>query len=186
MSNLDPRAQRSREALLEAAIDVLLSNPLATLSEIAIYAGVGRATLYRHFETREQLLMTLANQCLEETEAKCKYIEDDGLIGRHALEAIFKEVIKLGKKYKFLLSLWQYVEQNKDFRKIYEDQLARLEQRIIEAKHAGDIKETVPSKWAVILFDSFLYATWTAMDYTECDMDEAIDLAIDNYFNGIS
>ena len=186
MSKLDPRAQRSREALMEAAIVVLLDNPLAALSEIAIFAGVGRATLYRHFETRDQMLVALATQCLDETETRCAYIEEDGLTGRQALEAIFKEVIKLGNKYRFLLSLWQHVEQNSEIKKIYGEQLARLQQRVVEAKKAGEIKKSVPDKWAVILFDSFLYATWTALDYTELDQDKTIELAIDNYFNGIS
>jgi TetR/AcrR family transcriptional repressor of lfrA len=54
-----PRA-RTRKAILEAAMTVLVENPAAALSDIATAAGVGRSTLHRHYPERSDLIRALA------------------------------------------------------------------------------------------------------------------------------
>ena len=49
-------ADRSVQAILEAALEALASDPDASMAEIARRAGVVRATIYAHFPTREALL----------------------------------------------------------------------------------------------------------------------------------
>src|SRR5256886_6103189 len=55
---IDPRAARSREAILAAAYDLLArEGPGAiTHQRVAQQAGVGRATVYRHWASPEDLL----------------------------------------------------------------------------------------------------------------------------------
>jgi TetR/AcrR family transcriptional repressor of mexCD-oprJ operon len=48
--------QRTRRAILDAAARVLGQRSDAGMADIAEEAGVGRATLYRHFPTRESLI----------------------------------------------------------------------------------------------------------------------------------
>ncbi|HEY1968644.1 MAG TPA: helix-turn-helix domain-containing protein [Pseudonocardia sp.] len=56
LSSLRSDAQRNRLLLLEAAAEVLREQGLdASLDEISRRAGVGNATLYRHFPNREKL-----------------------------------------------------------------------------------------------------------------------------------
>jgi AcrR family transcriptional regulator len=50
-------AQRNRDAILVAALDALTESPEASLNAIAKRAGVANATLYRHFPTREDLVL---------------------------------------------------------------------------------------------------------------------------------
>lgn len=49
-------ADRSVQAILDAALAALASDPEASMAEIARRAGVVRATIYAHFPTRESLL----------------------------------------------------------------------------------------------------------------------------------
>jgi TetR/AcrR family transcriptional regulator, mexCD-oprJ operon repressor len=49
-------ADRSVQAILEAALDALAGDPDASMAEIARRAGVVRATIYAHFPTRDALL----------------------------------------------------------------------------------------------------------------------------------
>jgi AcrR family transcriptional regulator len=50
-------ARRNRDAILAAALVALTESPDASLNAIAKRAGVANATLYRHFPTREALVL---------------------------------------------------------------------------------------------------------------------------------
>ena len=50
-------ARRNRDAILAAALEALTESPGASLNAIARRAGVANATLYRHFPTREELVL---------------------------------------------------------------------------------------------------------------------------------
>jgi AcrR family transcriptional regulator len=52
-------AERNRAAILEVAHDLLAASPTASMNEIAKRAGVGAGTLYRHFPTREDLILAV-------------------------------------------------------------------------------------------------------------------------------
>jgi AcrR family transcriptional regulator len=57
------------DAILVAAREVFTENPAAGLDVIASRAGVHRATLYRHFATREALVSSLYEAYLDDAEA---------------------------------------------------------------------------------------------------------------------
>jgi AcrR family transcriptional regulator len=50
-------SRRNRDAILAAALEALTESPDASLNAIAKRAGVANATLYRHFPTREDLVL---------------------------------------------------------------------------------------------------------------------------------
>ncbi|HEY1668393.1 MAG TPA: TetR/AcrR family transcriptional regulator [Trebonia sp.] len=52
-------ADRNHAAILEVAHDLLASSPTASMNEIAKQAQVGAGTLYRHFPTREDLILAV-------------------------------------------------------------------------------------------------------------------------------
>src|ERR1700742_377994 len=53
-------AARSRRAILDAARELYADDVTASFAEIAVRAGVGQATVYRHFDDRQALLAELA------------------------------------------------------------------------------------------------------------------------------
>jgi AcrR family transcriptional regulator len=52
-------ARRNHDAIVAAALQALTESPDASLNAIAKRAGVGNATLYRHFQTREELVLAV-------------------------------------------------------------------------------------------------------------------------------
>ncbi|MFC5825071.1 TetR/AcrR family transcriptional regulator [Nonomuraea insulae] len=67
-------ARRKREAILVAAVEVFAERGIEiALDEVARRAGVGIATLYRHFPTREALI---TGAYLREIELLCDGVDD--------------------------------------------------------------------------------------------------------------
>jgi AcrR family transcriptional regulator len=52
-------AERNHEAILVIAHELLTASPSVSMNEIAKRAGVGAGTLYRHFPTREDLILAV-------------------------------------------------------------------------------------------------------------------------------
>jgi AcrR family transcriptional regulator len=73
VNSLRSDAKRNRRRLLESAAEVLREQGLdASLDEISRRAGVGNATLYRHFPSREELLEAVY---LEQADARRQSFE---------------------------------------------------------------------------------------------------------------
>lgn len=71
-------AARNRVAIIEAAHELFAQNPLVPLSEVAKKAGVGAGTLYRHFPTREDLILAAYQHDIERLTATA-----DEVLRRH-------------------------------------------------------------------------------------------------------
>ncbi|GLY47609.1 TetR/AcrR family transcriptional regulator [Lentzea sp. NBRC 102530] len=72
-------AARNRVAIIDAAHELFAENPLVTLSEVAKRAGVGPGTLYRHFPTREDLILAAYQHDIERMTT-----DADAVLERHA------------------------------------------------------------------------------------------------------
>jgi AcrR family transcriptional regulator len=72
-------AARNRVAIIEAAHELFAQNPLVPLSEVAKRAGVGAGTLYRHFPTREDLILAAYRHDIERLTTTA-----DDVLARHS------------------------------------------------------------------------------------------------------
>lgn len=103
-------AARNREAILDAAVEVLEREPDASVDEIAEAAGVSRATLYRHFRTREDIVDALR----EEAEARgAAFVAEslgpllrdlDGLSVLDLLDEMLWNMLTLESRYRRLMT----------------------------------------------------------------------------------
>ena len=55
-------------ALLDAAVEVLVADPSASLAEVAEAAGIGRTTLHKHYPTRDHLLRAVGHRSIDRWE----------------------------------------------------------------------------------------------------------------------
>lgn len=62
---MDPRIARTRQAVMDAATDLLVEGGPAALTMDAVVArsGVAKSTLYRHWETRDALVADVFDVC---------------------------------------------------------------------------------------------------------------------------
>ena len=66
----ESRPDATRQAVMDTALAFAMLRPTASLDEIALAAGVGRATLFRHFPNRTTLLREAGRRVLGEVEAR--------------------------------------------------------------------------------------------------------------------
>ena len=182
----DLRASRSRRALLDAAIELLLINPGASLSDIAQHAGVGRATLYRHFESRVALIRELALESLETTDAILQPIRDADLSARETLEQGLIAIMQVADRFHFLLILWQCGDDDPELEAIYNRQLDNVYQLVERGKQEKSITPELSSDWIVMVIDSLVYAGWWAVQSGDLTAEQAGRHATQSLFNGIA
>jgi AcrR family transcriptional regulator len=105
-------ARANREALLDAAAGLFIETGFeVTYDEIAAAAGVGRATLYRHFPRREHLLAALVGRILTELEEFSATLPADGT----AFFRLFDRAAELQEREMAIIELLSAAAQESDF-----------------------------------------------------------------------
>ena len=103
---LRDRARRSEEltprarAILDSVARVFADRGSAvSMTEIAARAGVGRATLYRHFPTREVLMRELQLVAVQDVGHNLRAARLDALDAQAALDRAVRVVLSVGHHY---------------------------------------------------------------------------------------
>lgn len=178
----DKRVIHSEKAITETSIQTLLLSPTAGMSEIAAASGVGRATLYRHFASREVLIEKLILICVEELETASEPIKQ--LTGRAAIEAYIEVKMPLADRFHFLTTLWSHVEDREAIQQIDKQLISEMGTLVDQAKEAGEIKPDLPTKWIVSFYDSILMAAWWLIASGDLTIDDAIAYTKQSFFSG--
>jgi AcrR family transcriptional regulator len=140
-------AQRSIDAIIEAARTLLVERPAARMEEIADAAGVSRQTVYAHFASRDALIAAVINA---QRDAQLAVLVDAGLDRLPPVDAV-RRFLDIG---------WRLVDR---FPPMLEPALARtpdddggdphrhvaavLERIIRRGQRAGDFDRTSPAAW---------------------------------------
>lgn len=178
----DQRIVKSEKAIIDAAIRVFTNNPAAGVSDIAAASGVGRTTLYRHFESREALVAAITLHCFEEVEEALQPVHE--LQGREAIEATFACLIPVANRYRCLNTLWPEVHNDPRIADKTRQSSQEMEWLVDQAKKSGEIDTSLPSVWLATLFEMTLYAAWSLLDSGDISADQAAQLAARSFFNG--
>ncbi len=174
---------RTLQAILEAAIRLLNANSGTTMTDIAKAAGVGRATLHRHFQTKDDLIQTLSARCMEEMNAAVRATDSTDKPAVDRLHAMLKSTIPLGDRYAFLA-----IERMEDeqLQAAYQEQLCWTTALIEQLKTEQAIAKDVPTSWAVAQVDQIIWTAWTAVWTSELAIDDAAELALRTLLKGLS
>lgn len=171
------------EAIVEAAIRSMNANPGASMSEIATRAGVGRATLHRHFRTRDDLLDTIGARCIEEMNAAVLAVDSEGHPAIERLRIMFEAVVPLGDRYNFLRYDTGRYEDSED---AYKAQLQWVASLVYDLKAEGNLDPQIPARWAIAQIDQLVWSAWKEVSDRHLTAGEASELAIRTLLHGLN
>jgi AcrR family transcriptional regulator len=183
---LDARAKRSQQALLRAGLELLNINSEASLSDIAIHAGVGRTTLYRQYETREKLITAIAIDCLETIDKATATIESEAKSALDAIQMLFDRAMPLTQEFQFLMNLDQLIEDDPEITKIHNKQNREIEALVEYGQKTGEIDTSFPISWLSNLIESLFYIGWRQQYELGFSPEQTAKFAFNTFIQGVS
>jgi len=167
---------RTRNAILDAAVTVLAANPSATMTDIADSVGMARSTVYRHFTDRSSLQSAMQDYA----EARLAEIGQQlaarpGLAREHLLilcQAYFDEA-------DLLMSAFGDRSQSEEMEAAREQgDLAGL---IIQGHRDGSIDPCLPPAWVEQALWAMLYNAWLMATSKAMTRHEALSLFLRSF-----
>lgn len=150
----EPRAdaRRNREAVIDAALQVLAADPQASMQAIAAGSGLGRTTVYRHFPSRESLLRALFERVVVES----KDVTREAVAGDRQPAEVLRDLgpalVSFGNRFQFLAGLTtagdEVIESS---RAGQDDPLATY---LVDQQRRGGIRSDIPMAWILMTISS--------------------------------
>ncbi len=99
-----PTSERTRRAIIDAAMETWSANQQATLGDICSTAGIGRSTLHRHFADRSALLAAVDQQCRQQFKVAALRAHPDDGPGMEAVLRLCQELLEFGQALSLIFS----------------------------------------------------------------------------------
>jgi TetR/AcrR family transcriptional repressor of mexCD-oprJ operon len=155
-----PRPTRSLQdptafAILEAAARVLArQGQSATVDEVAREAGVGRATLYRYFKTRAQLLSALWEAALAEVDERLEIAQLERVPFEEGITRLVEAIATVGGRYELLLREQSHEELERGRAVLG----ARVQALLERGRREGALRADVPLELVGEMFGGLVLA----------------------------
>ncbi|MBT0587358.1 TetR/AcrR family transcriptional regulator [Alteromonas oceanisediminis] len=182
---MDVRISRSKQLIVKAGLELFLKNADATLVDIAKHANVGRATVYRHFESREILQKEIAFYCLKQFDRVNKDVGQQAKDHLDALRLILKNTMPLFAEFSFLSKMEQLLIDEGDFQSHFEQQNDEMRELINSLIINKKISNNFSATWVCDLFEGLLWVGHRAIERGEHNPESAADLAYATFLNGV-
>ena len=177
-----PDARRNRAALLDAAADVLAAEPQASLADVATRAGLARATLYRHFDSRESLLAAIRDEALARASAALAGLDLDCGVAE-GVRRVAAALVPLGMRFRILLV--EGADTETEFLARRDVALAPLWQLVDRGIESGELDGGSGRAWPRLVLTSLLVSAVRAGAAGAVDPRDAGDLVAGAFVGGL-
>lgn len=165
-------ALRNIEAIVEAAIRLLAVDPDASINEIAKEAGVGRITLYGHFDSRAALLREVADRAIRHSEHELAVVDLEG-DSRDALRRLLEASWRLTHRYGALVIAASRALSPEQLHHVHDEPAARVRALLERGRRRGEIRDDAPIEWQLSVIQAILHGASTAVYRGEIDAGDA-------------
>lgn len=165
-------ARKNIAAIIDAATDCLARDPDASINEIAKAAGVGRVTLYGHFDSRATLVSAVVDRAMAESDAA---LRDLDLAGdpAEALERLIHATWRITYRYGALVVAAERAMPDAELAAAHSPHRERAERLIERGRAEGRFRADVPASWLITVLHTVIHAAANAVHAGELAADEA-------------
>jgi AcrR family transcriptional regulator len=139
-------AERSVARILEATVEVLATDPDASMAEIARRADVVRATIYVHFPTREELIAAVTERAIAEATQAIAEAEPGRGDPAEALERVVAAAWGALGRFHALVAINTRLP-SAELRRRHHAVLEQLQPLIERGQRDGSFRDDVPASW---------------------------------------
>ena len=170
--------------IINSAISFLARSPLASMDEIAKSAGIGRATLFRHFKNRQALVdeITLISESRMD-EAVAPYLSLD-VPDTQRLYLMINAMIPMGDTFHFL-AVEAYNIHNPLIRERCQEDQEFWRKLIHPLQEQGVIDSQLPLDWVSETISNLVLQAWKLMNSDKISHAEATRLVWTTLTKGI-
>jgi TetR/AcrR family transcriptional repressor of mexCD-oprJ operon len=171
-------ARRNVEAIIEAATRLLATDPDASINDIATAAGVGRVTLYGHFENRAALVSVVTERAIGETEAALAELDLEG-DPRDALGRVLEATWHLTHRFGALVVAAGHTLSPEALQRAHTEPAARIAELLRRGREVGEFRSDQPLAWQVSTIQAIVHAASAAVHRGEVTAHDAPTLVRD-------
>jgi len=180
-----PVTEATEERIVDAATRVLAANLDASMREVATASGVGRATVYRHFANRDELVRAIRLRGLRD----CREALDPEVFARasarEALGAVLATLVPVLDRYRVLLDAAPPDRSDPEQRALTDAIEQPLRQLIVRGQAAGELDPRFPPDFAIAVLIVVLRAAREAVAAGRMSAEAAHTLAVRSLVAGI-
>jgi TetR/AcrR family transcriptional repressor of mexCD-oprJ operon len=180
-------AARNVQRIVEVAARLLGEDPSVGMADVAAAAGVSRATVYRHFPTREALILAIREQAFEHTRRALEDARIDEGSATDALRRLVAGWLDVAQRYSFAQLAAQpeisatRAEREPQRRAMLGPLLALIER----GQAAGEFTSSLPASWIARSLTSLLLAAARSASEGMLEPARAADVVVDTLLDGV-
>lgn len=168
-------ARKNIEAIIEAATACLARDPHVSVGDIAKEAGVGRVTLYGHFESRDKLVTLVVERAIQHSDEALAAVDLEG-DPRAALSRLLEASWRLTQQYGALIVAAEQSMPSDQFQAVHVGLVDRWKPLMQRGRRDGHFRDDQPLGWQLTLLQSVLHTASGAVYRGEIDAADAAGL----------
>jgi AcrR family transcriptional regulator len=170
-------ADRSVQAILEAALEALASDPEASMAAIARRAGVVRATIYVHFPTRESLLDAVMEHAVAQVAQATGNAEPTRGKPEEALERVLRATWQQLSQFHALLAINTARLSAKELHRRHLPVTSQFAPLVERGQKTGVFRRDVPVSWHLAVLRAIVHSASTELQsgrLSEAEVEQTV------------
>jgi AcrR family transcriptional regulator len=151
-------AERNIQAIIDAALEALASDPDASMAEIARRAGVVRATIYMHFPTREALLDAVMENAVGQVAEATRAAEPTRGEPEEALQRVLSATWQKLSDFQTLLAINTSRLSARELHRRHQPVMTQFVPLIERGQEKGVFRSDVPVSWHLAMIRAIAHA----------------------------
>jgi TetR/AcrR family transcriptional regulator, mexCD-oprJ operon repressor len=177
-------ARRNIAAILDAATECLSRDPESSINDIARAAGVGRVTLYGHFDSRAALVGQVVSRAIAESEHTLGSVDVTG-DPREALARLLDASCEVTQRFGSLVVAAEGTIPPDDLREAHAQPARRVRRLLRRGRAGGAFRRDMPVEWQVTLIQSIVHGASLAAHRGEITPAQAPRLVRDSVLGAL-